>query len=89
LDSALGALSLSAVCGARPRVPFFVERAGDIMIDLFPKLRGLSTDEGGEDIVEYALLAAFIAIVAAAILIQMAPLIQGIYQRLLDFLAQA
>jgi len=56
---------------------------------LFSKFRGLASDEGGQDIVEYALLAAFIAIVAAAILIQMAPLIQGIYQRVLDYLAQA
>lgn len=55
----------------------------------FPKLRGLVADERGQDIVEYALLASFVALVAAAILIQMAPLIQGIYQRLLDFLAQA
>ncbi len=59
------------------------------MRGLIPRLRGLATEEGGQDIVEYALLSAFIAIVAAAILIQMAPLIAGIYQRLLDFLAQA
>ena len=59
------------------------------MRGLFPGLRGLVTEEQGQDIVEYALLSAFIAIVAAVILIQMAPMIQGIYQRLLDFLAQA
>lgn len=53
------------------------------------KMRGLCADEDGQDIVEYALLAAFIAIVAVAILVQMAPLIQGIYQRVLDALAQA
>jgi Flp pilus assembly pilin Flp len=56
---------------------------------LSARLCGLSPEEQGQDIVEYALLSAFIAIVAAVILIQMAPLIQGIYQRLLDFLAQA
>jgi Flp pilus assembly pilin Flp len=53
------------------------------------KMRGLFADESGQDIVEYALLAAFIAIVAVAILVQMAPLIQGIYQQVLDALAQA
>jgi Flp pilus assembly pilin Flp len=52
-------------------------------------IRALACDEDGQDVVEYALLAAFIAIVAATILIQMAPLIQGIYQQILDFLAQA
>ena len=59
------------------------------MKGLVTEARELAREEDGQDIVEYALLAAFIAIVAAAILIQMAPLIQGIYQRLLDFLAQA
>jgi Flp pilus assembly pilin Flp len=59
------------------------------MKGLVTEARELARDEDGQDIVEYALLSAFIAIVAAAILIQMAPLIQGIYQRLLDFLAQA
>ena len=53
------------------------------------KMKGLIVEEEGQDIVEYALLAAFIAIVAVAILVQMAPLIQGIYQRVLDALAQA
>jgi Flp pilus assembly pilin Flp len=56
---------------------------------LVSKIKGLVVEEEGQDIVEYALLAAFIAIVAVAILIQMAPLIQGIYQRVLDALAQA
>ena len=55
----------------------------------FAKVRELVREEDGQDIVEYALLAAFLAIVAAALLIQMAPLIQGIYQRILDFLSQA
>lgn len=59
------------------------------MRSMFSKFRDLASDESGQDVVEYALLAAFVAIVAAAILIQMAPLIQGIYQRVLDFLAQA
>jgi Flp pilus assembly pilin Flp len=53
------------------------------------KMKGLVVEEEGQDIVEYALLAAFIAIVAVAILIQMAPLIQGIYQRVLEALSDA
>ena len=53
------------------------------------KMKGLFVEDEGQDIVEYALLAAFIAIVAVAILVQMAPLIQGIYQRVLDALSQA
>jgi Flp pilus assembly pilin Flp len=56
---------------------------------LVAKLRGLAADERGQDIVEYALLASFVALVAAAILIQMAPLLQGVYQRLMNYLAQA
>lgn len=52
------------------------------------RTRAFVSDEDGQDVVEYALLASFVAIVAAAILIQMAPLIQGIYQQILDFLAQ-
>jgi Flp pilus assembly pilin Flp len=52
-------------------------------------IRAIASEENGQDVVEYALLAAFVAIVAAAILIRMAPLIQGIYQQILDFLAQA
>ena len=45
------------------------------------KMRGLVVEEEGQDIVEYALLAAFIAIVAVAILMEMAPLIQNIYTK--------
>ena len=50
------------------------------------KIRGLAADEEGQDIVEYAFLAAFIALVAAAILMQMAPLIENIYSTLLQAL---
>jgi Flp pilus assembly pilin Flp len=53
------------------------------------KMKGLVVEEEGQDIVEYALLAAFIAIVAVAILIEMAPLIQGIYERVLEALSDA
>jgi Flp pilus assembly pilin Flp len=59
------------------------------MTGLLHNTRALVSEEDGQDVVEYALLAAFVAIVAAAILTQMAPLIQGIYQQILDFLAQA
>ncbi len=59
------------------------------MIGLPRGIMAFAFDEDGQDVVEYALLAAFIAIVAATILIQIAPLIQGIYQQVLDYLAQA
>ena len=53
------------------------------------KTRGLFVQEEGQDIVEYALLAAFIAIVAVLILVEIGPLIQGIYQDILDALGEA
>ena len=52
-------------------------------------LQGLTSDENGQDVVEYALLAAFLAIVAAAVLINIAPLIEDVFQRLRGFLQQA
>jgi Flp pilus assembly pilin Flp len=43
-------------------------------------LRKLIRDEKGQDMVEYALLASFISIVAIATLRLIGPLIDGIYQ---------
>ncbi len=43
-------------------------------------LRKLIRDEKGQDMVEYALLASFISIVAIATLRLIGPLINGIYQ---------
>jgi len=45
-----------------------------------PMLRKLIRDEKGQDMVEYALLASFISIVAIATLRLIGPLIDGIYQ---------
>jgi len=44
------------------------------------KLRNLFKDESGQDMVEYALLAAFISIVAIATIELIGPLVEGIYE---------
>lgn len=46
-------------------------------------------DEEGQDIIEYGLLAAFIAIVAALLILLFKTPIQTIYQRILDYLNAA
>jgi len=45
-------------------------------------LRKLIRDEKGQDMVEYALLASFISIVAIATLRLIGPLVNGIYQEI-------
>ncbi len=50
---------------------------------------GLVRNEDGQDMIEYALLAAFVALAAAAILVVLGPAVAGIYQRLLGFLQKA
>ena len=50
---------------------------------LMTKMKGLLVQEEGQDIVEYALLAAFIAIVAAAILVSIGDELQIIYNDIL------
>jgi Flp pilus assembly pilin Flp len=45
-------------------------------------LRKLFYDESGQDMVEYALLASFISIVAIATLRLIGPLVDGIYQEI-------
>ena len=50
-------------------------------------LRKLIRDEKGQDMVEYALLASFISIVAIATLRLIGPLVDGIYQDIEDALA--
>ncbi len=49
-------------------------------------LRKLIRDEKGQDMVEYALLASFISIVAIATLRLIGPLVDGIYQDIEDAL---
>jgi len=56
---------------------------------MLKRLRSLFRDEEGQDMIEYALLAAFLSIVAIAILIVIAPLIEGIYQKVAAALTSA
>lgn len=58
------------------------------MDTLWTKMRDLARDDEGQDIVEYALLAAFIAIVAAVILVNIAPLIEDIYTQIQEYLEE-
>jgi Flp pilus assembly pilin Flp len=53
------------------------------------KIKGLLVEEEGQDIIEYALLAAFIAIVAAVILVNIGPLIEDIYTQVQEALEEA
>jgi Flp pilus assembly pilin Flp len=53
------------------------------------KMKGLLVEEEGQDIIEYALLAAFIAIVAVAILVNIGPLIEDIYTQVQEALEEA
>ena len=59
------------------------------MSTLLNKMRSLIWNDEGQDIIEYALLAAFIAIVAAVILVNIGPLIEDIYTQIQDYLEQA
>ena len=58
------------------------------MTMLLKKIRLLVVDEEGQDIIEYALLAAFIAIVAAVILANIGPLIEDIYTQIQEYLEE-
>jgi Flp pilus assembly pilin Flp len=57
--------------------------------DEMTKLEYLVNNDEGQDVVEYALLAAFISIVAIATLTLIGPLVDGIYQRIQTALASA
>jgi Flp pilus assembly pilin Flp len=59
------------------------------MSKLVPMLYHFLRDEEGQDVIEYGLLAAFIAIVAAAILFLFRDPLEAIYQRILDYLNAA
>jgi Flp pilus assembly pilin Flp len=56
------------------------------MRNVIPAMRDFIRDEEGQDIIEYGLLATFIAIVAALLLILFKDPIQNIYQGILDHL---
>ena len=59
------------------------------MSKIIPAIRDFIRDEEGQDIIEYGLLAAFIAIVAAVLLVLFKDPIENIYQRILDYLNAA
>ena len=52
---------------------------------MFRFLEQLAKDETGQDLVEYALLAAFLAIVSVAGLRALGPVIAGFYQSLIPY----
>lgn len=59
------------------------------MNKMLSEFRALLTQEDGQDMVEYALLAAFVALIAAAILVEIAEQLQTIYNSILGFLRAA
>ena len=52
------------------------------MTTLYQRIRLLATDDRGQDLVEYALLAGFISIVAILALQAIGPLVEGMYDAL-------
>lgn len=59
------------------------------MRNLASAFQGFLHDEEGQDIIEYGLLAAFIAIVAAVLLFQFSTPINAIYTKILEYLNAA
>lgn len=60
-----------------------------MMLNISTAIRNFFRDEEGQDIIEYGLLAAFIAIVAAVLLVLFADPIDAIYTRILEYLNAA
>lgn len=60
-----------------------------IMNTITTSMRNFIRDEEGQDIIEYGLLAAFIAIVAAVMLVYFKDPINNIYLRILQYLNAA
>ncbi|MDA1312466.1 MAG: Flp family type IVb pilin [Acidobacteria bacterium] len=59
------------------------------MVKLYEHIRVLATDERAQDMVEYALLAGFIAVAAGALLPNIANSISVIFNRVASLLSQA
>lgn len=59
------------------------------MSNIYSAIRNFVADEEGQDIIEYGLLAAFIAIVAAVLLVLFKDPINNIYLRILQYLNAA
>jgi Flp pilus assembly pilin Flp len=58
------------------------------MSALLEMMRRLVRDEEGQDVIEYALLAAFGALVAAVILVNISPLVEDIYTQVQEYLEE-
>lgn len=59
------------------------------MLNISTAIKNFFQDEEGQDIIEYGLLAAFIAIVAAVLLVLFKDPINNIYTRILQYLNAA
>lgn len=59
------------------------------MLNFYKTIPAFMRDEEGQDIIEYGLLAAFIAIVVAAILMGFSDKLTTIYNKILDALTNA
>jgi len=59
------------------------------MSNIISAIRDFIRDEEGQDIIEYGLLAAFVTIVVAVLLLLFKNPITSIYQKILDFLNSA
>jgi Flp pilus assembly pilin Flp len=59
------------------------------MIKLYERIRALATEERAQDMVEYALLAGFIAVAAGALLPNISSQICIIFSRVTSLLTQA
>lgn len=70
-------------------LPYPTKGKGSEMNNIVSAIRNFVRDEEGQDIIEYGLLAAFIAIVAAVLLVLFKDPITNIYQRILDYLNAA
>ncbi len=69
---------------------FFTSREMDInMKKIITAISNFLRDEEGQDLIEYGLLAAFIAIVAVVLLVLFRSPINNIYLRILEYLNSA
>jgi pilus assembly protein Flp/PilA len=65
------------------------ERVIDGQLELRRKIQRLTDREEGQDMVEYALLAALISIVAIAIIVLIGPYLQDLFEDIVNGLGQA
>lgn len=69
--------------------PGFLPEGSASMLNLSAAIKNFVRDEEGQDIIEYGLLAAFIAIVVASILFLMKEPLGGIYNAILEAVQNA